>query len=257
MMGLAVLECMLEYGPAFMSGEEFEKLKAASFAAYYGNLGGCLLKLKGREFWRYHASGLKALGYRLSWRGVLDALFGRCGRSCTGRGSPFASSSRPSRKPRSDGYRDIGMTMFERLVVRADERFGGALFRAVVGFALVPAWLWLMRSAAEGWTLFVFAAGVLATLRVVPGVLRKLLPFGDEVRGLWAARRQLAKRFDSYQWQKLFPIGLGLMAYLLASREHASAAIALALTYVVAGGIGLIVWRRFVSRRGTREPHRL
>ncbi len=70
MMELAILEIILEYGRFYMTADEFQDLKERAFDRYYRNLGGCLLKLKGREFWRFHATGLKGLGYQLSWKKV-------------------------------------------------------------------------------------------------------------------------------------------------------------------------------------------
>jgi hypothetical protein len=42
-------------------------------------------------------------------------------------------------------------------------------------------------------------------------VLRKVLPFSAEAKQIWSDRRQVAKLHDSYQWQKLFWVALGLL----------------------------------------------
>ena len=68
---LATLEIVLEYGPIYLTAEELEILKGERFAWYYRLLGGCVLKLKGREFWQYHASRMKELGYPIAWRKVI------------------------------------------------------------------------------------------------------------------------------------------------------------------------------------------
>lgn len=50
-------------------------------------------------------------------------------------------------------------------------------------------------------------------LRLVPAVLRRIFPFSSEAKDLWFQRRNLGKRYDSYQWQKLFWLGLGMLPY--------------------------------------------
>ncbi len=63
------------------------------------------------------------------------------------------------------------------------------------------------------WIDLVLFLALLIGLRVVPAVLRELLPFSAEAKQIWFDRRQIAKRYDSYQWQKLFWVGLGLLPY--------------------------------------------
>jgi glycosyltransferase involved in cell wall biosynthesis len=64
---LAYLEVLLQYGPRFLNESEFADRKREVFEEYYRLLGGCVLKLKGREFWRFHSSGLRDLGCRMDW----------------------------------------------------------------------------------------------------------------------------------------------------------------------------------------------
>ena len=61
---------------------------------------------------------------------------------------------------------------------------------------------------------------------------------------IWAGRRTLAKAWDSYQWQKLFYIGVGLMSfYSVFSGELSVFRVALCLSCVVFGAVGVIQWR--------------
>ena len=65
------LDVLLQYGPFFLTESEFEARKAEVFDRYYRFLGGCLLKLKGREFWAFQSARLGELGYHLEWGSVL------------------------------------------------------------------------------------------------------------------------------------------------------------------------------------------
>ena len=98
------------------------------------------------------------------------------------------------------------------------------------------------------WILTVGLLLLLFSLRIVPVFLRKLLPLSHEVQTVWAERRQVAKRFDSFQWQKLFFIGLGLAGYIFVSRELLTSTIAVSSFCVLAGAIGLVRWYMQASK---------
>jgi hypothetical protein len=142
---------------------------------------------------------------------------------------------------------------FDSILLRVDEFPGAAVFRAVLGYLVVPAWSALIDQSGRQWTLIPFFLGVLLAVRVVPVVLRRILPFSATVRQTWAERRQLTKRFDSYQWQKLLWIGLGLIAYMLVSGRPFASLILLTSFCLVAGASGLWIWRRGVPAR--KPPH--
>lgn len=72
---VAYLENFLTYGPVYLSVSEFEDRKEHLFAKYYRWLGGSALKMKEREFWKYHKSRLHDLGYSMQWRKVIMAVF--------------------------------------------------------------------------------------------------------------------------------------------------------------------------------------
>jgi hypothetical protein len=123
----------------------------------------------------------------------------------------------------------------------------GAIWRIVVGAVVVPASSVISGSADAVSVIAVFLV-TLAALRVLPAIARRILPFSAELRSEWAERRQLAVRYDSYQWQKLLWIGLGLGGYLLLTDETAPAPLVLATVSIIGGALGLFVWRRRLAQ---------
>jgi glycosyltransferase involved in cell wall biosynthesis len=67
----AYLHIFLEYGPTYLTDEEFEKRKKGIMDGYFRWLGGSMLKIRGREFWKHHSSRLRELGHPISWRKVM------------------------------------------------------------------------------------------------------------------------------------------------------------------------------------------
>jgi hypothetical protein len=116
------------------------------------------------------------------------------------------------------------------------------LYRAVIGYFLMPVWARWPGEPGGTWKLVGLFLLVLAALRVVPGIVRRVLPFSTEVKMVWAERRALAKRYDSYQWRKLFGFGLGWMTYLIVSRQAQSTPVVFALGCLIAGAIGSAFW---------------
>ena len=117
-----------------------------------------------------------------------------------------------------------------------------SLYRAVIGASLMPAFYRVVGGNDSVWKLLAFFLAVLVALRIVPGMLRRVLPFSREVKSIWADRRALARRYDSYQWRKLFGLGLGWLIYFFISGETWPAARFLAGGCLVAGAMGLVVW---------------
>jgi hypothetical protein len=133
------------------------------------------------------------------------------------------------------------------VLIALDETPCAQLWRIILGYAVVPAWSKLSLSASAEWTLFPFFLGTLFAVRVVPAVLRKVVPFDAAVLATWTERRRQAKRFDSYQWRKLFWIGLGLAMYMVFA-EPSPAAVTLTIMCAAAGASGLLLWSRRVRR---------
>jgi hypothetical protein len=137
-------------------------------------------------------------------------------------------------------------TPVEDLLLHVDQPPFDALVRIAIGFATLPVlervtqWSGLESS---GWVFVPLFLGVLFMLRLVPALVRKLLPFSPSIKSVWAERRQLAVRYDSYQWQKLFWIGIGLVGYAGVSDRLWSARGGLAAACLVSGALGLASWR--------------
>jgi hypothetical protein len=141
---------------------------------------------------------------------------------------------------------------FEKLLGRLEQRPWSAVYRMLVGFLLLPVHSLCRQQKVSFIPMGLFFLVVLFTLRLVPAILRRSLPFSDETQTSWKRKRQLAKRYDSYQWSKLFWVGLGIAGYLcLLRREQTSRAeVSLAFLCLAAGGVGLAVWR---NRTQTEE----
>jgi hypothetical protein len=67
---VAYLDDCVTYGPIYLSHDEFITRRDELLEGYYQWLGGCVLKLKGAEFWKFHRSRLKELGYPIQWAKV-------------------------------------------------------------------------------------------------------------------------------------------------------------------------------------------
>lgn len=137
-------------------------------------------------------------------------------------------------------------TPVEDMLLHVDAPPFDAFVRIAIGFATLPVLERVRQMAgleSSGWVLVPLFLGVLVMLRLVPALLRKLLPFSPSIKSVWAERRHLAVRYDSYQWQKLFWIGLGLVGYAGLSDRLWSAQGCLAAACLVSGAFGLASWR--------------
>jgi glycosyltransferase involved in cell wall biosynthesis len=63
---LAYIEVLLQYGPKYLEDTELSSRKEEVLSGHYRWLGGCLLKMEPREFWKFHSAGLRELGYEIS-----------------------------------------------------------------------------------------------------------------------------------------------------------------------------------------------
>lgn len=135
----------------------------------------------------------------------------------------------------------------DRLLLSIEEFPLNILYRAAIGFGLLPVYLWCvarLNLADSPGLLCAFVALVLVALRLGPGVLRRVLPHSREVAQVWAERRHFAQAFDSFQWRKLLGLGLGWLAQLAITNNTRADALALAVTFVVAGAAGQLFWIR-------------
>jgi hypothetical protein len=143
---------------------------------------------------------------------------------------------------------------YERILVLLDQFPYGAAYRIAIGYFLVPLSSHFPISVHPGLSLASWLLGVLLALRLLPYVIRKNLPFPERVVAVWQERREIAKRFDSYQWRKLIWFGVGLLAYAASSRHFGGTSAALAVFCVTGGALGVFAWRRrAVTGRAANE----
>ena len=135
------------------------------------------------------------------------------------------------------------MQSMEKQLLRIEQRPWNAIYRVVIGVCIPEIFRFLFRADGPPLALVLFLLGMIGTLRIVPAILRRLLPFSAEAHVAWARRRMLAKRYDSYQWQKLFWIGLGVAFDAALSARYQNSSIVLASVCLIPGVVGLVVWR--------------
>jgi hypothetical protein len=138
------------------------------------------------------------------------------------------------------------MRSVERLLVGFDTRPWDMLYRVLIGFATLWIEARLVKSGVSysDWLLVPILLSVFLALRAIPVVVRKLVPFSKSAQEVWAQRRTTAKRYDSYQWQKLLGFGIGLALYTVISGQLSSARIAVSTFCLVCGTVGTMVWRK-------------
>jgi hypothetical protein len=140
-----------------------------------------------------------------------------------------------------DDAAEIGL--LETVLEGLFEGAPGTLFRVAIGFATVPALRGLLGKQKPDWALLPGVLTMLLLLRAVPAMIRKVIPFSQAVQIIWWNRRQLAKRYDSYQWRKLFWIGTGMAIYAASTADFSSSSILIFSFCILAGAAGLVRWR--------------
>lgn len=138
------------------------------------------------------------------------------------------------------------MKPVERLLVGLETSPWDILYRVVLGFGtlLFASRLSMRSGVITDWLLVPILLAVLLALRVIPVVVRKLVPFSKSAQEVWVQRRTIAKRYDSYQWQKLFGFGIGLALYTALSGQLSTARIAVSTVCLLCGALGMIRWRQ-------------
>ncbi len=134
------------------------------------------------------------------------------------------------------------MTTLDKVLVSIDRSPFDGVLRAVIGFVTVPVLSVLRRDVHSVRTLIIGLLSLLLSLRIAPVFLRKVLPLSSEVKAVWAERRQVAKRYDSFQWQKLFFVGIGLTCYMLVSKDLPTLSLAISGFCVLSGAIAMVIW---------------
>jgi hypothetical protein len=139
------------------------------------------------------------------------------------------------------------MRILEGVVRRVDTPAWHAVYRLMMGSSLLPLFGWWSDSGHADWRLVPFFLVMLLMLRLVPAVVRHLVPFPADACARWSHRRLLAKHFDSYQWRKLLWFGLGLAASMVFFRRAEGATTLLVVACLVGGGLGAWRWRCIAS----------
>ena len=140
------------------------------------------------------------------------------------------------------------MRSLDRFLTGLDSWPWSAMSRAAFGLAIPPVFHALFAGDTSPWTFVTFFVGSLVLLRVVPALLRFALPFPAQVKEIWAERRALAKRYDSYQWRKLFWIGLGLLPHV-AIGEASNGELMVTVACLIGGSFGLLIWQSLDGKR--------
>lgn len=141
-------------------------------------------------------------------------------------------------------HAEFQMKSLERFVVDLDGWPWDALRRIALGVVIPPVFRLISGEQSSVWiSLFLFI-GLLAMMRLLLALMRRVLPFSYETKEIWKERRFIAKRYDSYQWQKLFWIGLGLLSHVLFGNGLNRGEWFVTLFCLVGGGAGLYVWRK-------------
>jgi hypothetical protein len=135
------------------------------------------------------------------------------------------------------------MQTLERHVVALDSDPWSAIYRGAIGFAIPPVFRALTGGYDSIWITAALFLALLIGLRLGPVVLRRLLRFSAEAKQIWAARRALSKEYDSYAWQKLFWIGLGLVLFGAVGGGLQNGERALTVFCLIGGGAGQLLWR--------------
>jgi hypothetical protein len=133
---------------------------------------------------------------------------------------------------------------FEKLLLQIERQPFAAAYRVAIGFLMVPLYQKLIENNSSATLFVIYFLGVLLLIRLVPFVIRKVLPFSREIQALWFSRRNLGKEYDSFQWRKLFWIGLGMAIYMVAYADRENAHSILAAICIGGGAAAQWIWRR-------------
>jgi len=136
------------------------------------------------------------------------------------------------------------MKVLEQFLLRLDSEPWSIVSRVVLGFCIPPVFRMLSGGLDQVWLTLTLFVALLIALRVVPALLRAVLPFSTEAKAIWFQRRQVAKLHDSYQWQKLCWIGFGLMAFAVIGGGLRTGELVLMIICLLGGAAGLVLWQR-------------
>jgi glycosyltransferase involved in cell wall biosynthesis len=96
------MRMLKEYGPFYLTSEEYALVVQERLSAYYTFMVRVLLSPARREIWRYHAQGLRELGFPLQRRRLLGAVVRELRDAVLPRGAQFFEVVRQMRSPADD-----------------------------------------------------------------------------------------------------------------------------------------------------------
>jgi hypothetical protein len=134
------------------------------------------------------------------------------------------------------------MRTLEQFLINLDRGPCRAISRMALGLTIPPVFHALLGGRDRVWPSLTLFVGILVMLRIVPAILRRALPFSVEAKRIWAERRNIAKQFDSYQWQKLIWIGLGLLLYATIGGGLTTGELVMTSICLIGGSAGLLAW---------------
>jgi hypothetical protein len=144
------------------------------------------------------------------------------------------------------------MNFLERFLINLERWPWSGISRVALGLCIPPVFDALSGGRDGVSTYLALFIGLLVALRAIPLVLRRTLPFSAEAKQMWAERRYIAKQYDSYQWQKLFWIGLGLLPYAVVGDGLRNGELVVTLICLTGGSAGLLFWRRGNAARSAK-----
>jgi hypothetical protein len=136
------------------------------------------------------------------------------------------------------------MKSLERFFISLSSGPWSAVSRVALGLSIPPVFRVLSGARGSVWAAVAFFIGFLFLLRVAPAVVRHVLPFSVQAKEIWERRRRIARQYDSYQWQKLFWIGLGLLSYAAIGDGFGNGELVVTLFCLIGGSAGLLFWHK-------------
>ncbi len=119
-----------------------------------------------------------------------------------------------------------------------------AAYLIPTGWLVFPVVQLASGTSDSPWAVGAVLLCLLLGLRLGTALVRPQMPFSPAVQTAWAESRTLCKRYDSYQWQKLLWVGLGICLYAASSARWQTLTIVLAAACLGLGGLGAVVWQR-------------
>ena len=136
------------------------------------------------------------------------------------------------------------LPVHERIIVSIDRYPWSSLYRIGLGYGIPLLYFHISSNESSEYVLILWFVFCLLVFRIVPAILRNLLPFSKNVRTIWAERREMAKRYDSYQWRKLMWFGIGMACFMMLGRASNGVLVMLTAFSLIGGALGLECWRK-------------